>query len=528
MSREAKRVSTTPVLAVTISLVTVTAALLLLATKGSILAGWRWPNEPLHALVEGVGAFIALCLAALLLHLDSRGQAAQHHRPIAGAFIAMGLLDVAHAATAVGNAFVWFHSIATLAGGALFSLVWLPRRHVTWLGVWTITIVCAGLVVGSVLGGDRLPAMIQGGEFTTAARALNIVGGVLFLSAGARLLLGYWTTRDHDDLLFTLLCGLLGGAGALFELSQLWDLTWWTWHLLRLFAYGIGLSFMVLHVRREETKLRRSNAALGRARRVLEQTVADLERSNRELEQFAYVASHDLQEPLRMVGSFTQLLDQRYGDRLDDDGREFITYAVEGAHRMQELIQSLLVYSRVGSRGPEFAQTDCQAVLDRVLSDQRAIIEGSDAMITVTPLPTLPADAVQVGHLFQHLILNAIKFRGDQPLAIDITAEEQDGVWHIAVRDNGIGIDPQYAERIFTLFQRLHPRDRYPGTGIGLAVCKKIVHQHGGHIWVESQPHRGATFHFTLPGYREPVSDDGSGSLTLAMVIRNGKALGRR
>jgi light-regulated signal transduction histidine kinase (bacteriophytochrome) len=254
----------------------------------------------------------------------------------------------------------------------------------------------------------------------------------------------------------------------------------------------------------------------------------DLERSNRELEQFAYVASHDLQEPLRMVGSFTQLLDQRYGDRLDDDGREFITYAVEGAHRMQELIQSLLHYSRVGSRGPQLAQTHCQAVLDGVLSHQRAAIEESGATLTVGPLPELPADATQLGHLFQHLILNAIKFRSDRPLAIEVSAAEEDGEWHFAVRDNGIGIDPQYAERIFTLFQRLHPRDRYPGTGIGLAVCKKIVQQHGGRIWVESQPGHGATFHFTLPGDREPAADEESGSLTLAMVMRNGRALGRR
>jgi signal transduction histidine kinase len=526
MGAEEKRVSTTPVLAMTAAIVMGTT--LLLAMKVTFLTGWRGSNEPLHAFIEGVGAFIAVCLASLLLHLDSRDPEARHNRPIAGAFIAMGLLDAAHAATGVGNTFVWFHSAATLAGGALVSLVWIPRRGRKGLGVWPIAIACTGVVVGSVLYGDRLPAMVQNGEFTTAARVLNLGGGGLFFAAAARLLLDYRTTRHHDDLLFALLCGLFGGAGALFEGSQLWDLTWWTWHLVRLFAYGIGLSFVVLHVRREETKLRRSNAALARARRVLEKTVMDLERSNRELEQFAYVASHDLQEPLRMVGSFTQLLDQRYGDRLDDDGREFITYAVEGAHRMQELIQSLLHYSRVGSRGPQLAQTHCQAVLDGVLSHQRAAIEESGATLTVGPLPELPADATQLGHLFQHLILNAIKFRSDRPLAIEVSAAEEDGEWHFAVRDNGIGIDPQYAERIFTLFQRLHPRDRYPGTGIGLAVCKKIVQQHGGRIWVESQPGHGATFHFTLPGDREPAADEESGSLTLAMVMRNGRALGRR
>jgi signal transduction histidine kinase len=526
MGVEEKRVSPTPVLAATAS--TVVAAMVLLATKDTVLLGWRWANEPLHAFIEGVGAFIAMCLASLLLHLDSRDPEVRHNRPIAGAFIAMGLLDAAHAANGVGNAFVWFHSAATLAGGTLFSLVWIPHQIRKGLRIWPIAIACISIVVAFALASDRLPMMLQDGAFTTVARGLNIVGGLLFFAAGGRLLLDYRVTRSHDDLLFALLCGLFGGAGVLFEHSQLWDLTWWAWHFLRIFAYGIGLWFVVVHVRREETKLRRSNSALARARRVLEKTVADLERSNRELEQFAYVASHDLQEPLRMVGSFTQLIDQRYRDRLDDNGREFITYAVEGAHRMQELIQSLLVYSRVGSRGPQFTQTDCQKVMDAILSDQYTALEESGATITVAALPRVPADATQLGHLFHHLIVNAIKFHSDRPLAIHVLAEERDREWHFAVQDNGIGIDPQYAERIFTLFQRLHTRDRYPGTGIGLAICKKIVQQHGGRIWVDSQPDRGATFHFTLPAYRETSVDDGSGSLTLAMVIRSGKALGRQ
>ena len=510
------------------AIATVLVAALLIATEDQFLAGWSWENQPLHAFIEGVGAFIAVCLASLLLHLDSRDQERRQGRPLAGAFVAMGLLDAAHAATSVGDPFVWFHSAATLAGGALFSLVWLPLWGRRSLRVWPIAVACLAVMAVSAVWSDHLPVMVRGGQFTVAARALNISGGMLFFAAGARLLLDYRTSGSHDDLLFALVCGLFGGAGVLFEHSRLWDLTWWVWHFLRLFAYGVGLLLVVVHVRREETRLRRSNAALARARRVLEKTVADLERSNHELEQFAYVASHDLQEPLRMVGSFTQLLDQRYGDRLDKDGREFITYAVEGAHRMQELIQSLLVYSRVGSRGAQFTQTDCRAVVDGVLTDQRSVIEESGGDITVSSLPQLPADAAQLGHLFHHLVVNAIKFRSQRPLTIRISAEEHDGEWHFAVQDNGIGIDPQYADRIFTLFQRLHTRDRYPGTGIGLAICKKIVQQHGGRIWVDSQPDRGATFHFTLPGYREPAADDGSGSLTLAMVIRNGKALGRR
>jgi len=236
-----------------------------------------------------------------------------------------------------------------------------------------------------------------------------------------------------------------------------------------------------------------------KAKEKLREKSEELARSNSELEQFAYVASHDLQEPLRMVSSYVQLLEQRYKDKLDSDADEFITYAVDGASRMHRMINGLLEYSRLNTRGKAFRPTDSRAVLDHALANLGAVIEESGVVVTSNSLPTVMADDVQLTQLFQNLISNAIKFHGEAPPRIDVSAEKKSKKWVFSFRDNGIGIQSEYAERIFQMFQRLHSRQDYPGTGIGLAICKKIVERHGGRIWVESQPGKGSTFCFTIP-----------------------------
>ncbi len=228
------------------------------------------------------------------------------------------------------------------------------------------------------------------------------------------------------------------------------------------------------------------------------QLAANLARSNKELEQFAYVASHDLQEPLRMITGYTNLLSKRYKGKLDDDADEFIGYAVDGANRLRVLINDLLTYSRVDTQGKIFAPTDCELILGQALVGLQGVIQESAAKVTHDPLPTVMGDDVQLGQLFQNLIGNALKYRNGNAPAVHIGCQRRDNDWLLSIRDNGIGIDPRFAEKIFVIFQRLHNREQYPGTGIGLAVCKRIVERHGGKIWVESAPGKGSTFYFTL------------------------------
>ncbi len=244
----------------------------------------------------------------------------------------------------------------------------------------------------------------------------------------------------------------------------------------------------------------------GSLHRKIREQQAELERNNRlllekhaELEQYAYVASHDLQEPLRMVASYLQLLERRYKEKLDADADKYIGYAVDGATRMQKLIEDLLAFSRVSTRGKDPEPVDCEVALRNALANLRLVVQESGAVITSDPLPTILADPTQLSQLLQNLLANAIKFRGSEPPRIHIAVKPQAGEWEIAVRDNGIGFDPQFSDRIFVIFQRLHGKTEYPGTGIGLSICKKIVQRHGGRIWVDSAPGQGSTFYFTLP-----------------------------
>jgi PAS domain S-box-containing protein len=255
----------------------------------------------------------------------------------------------------------------------------------------------------------------------------------------------------------------------------------------------------------------RDITARKRAEETLRRTLADLERSNKELEQFAYAASHDLQEPLRMVSSYTQLLAGRYSDQLDQDAHDFIAYAVDGANRMQRLIQDLLTYSRVSSRCSPDEPVDLNEALGEAVANLQAAIRESSALVTSGDLPVVSADRTQLVQVFQNLIGNAVKFRKkDEPPRVHVSARRLADEWIISVKDNGIGIDPQHFRRLFVAFQRLHGLQEYPGSGIGLALCQRIITRHGGRIWVESAPAQGSEFFFALTADRPPLPSTGT------------------
>ena len=275
------------------------------------------------------------------------------------------------------------------------------------------------------------------------------------------------------------------------------ELAWAPWAVL-----AAGMAFTGLLVAYLVSNVNRTRVVEGLVEaRTAELAAAndDLGRSNEELERFAYVASHDLQEPLRMVASYTQLLGQRYTGKLDADADDFIAFAVDGASRMQRMINDLLAYSRAGRQGSQFVPTDSAEVFQAACRDLTGSIEESGATITRGDLPTVHADPTQLVQLFQNLIGNAIKYRRDETPEIHVFGERKNGSCLFGVRDNGIGIDPKYADQIFVIFQRLHTREEYPGTGVGLAICKKIVERHGGSIWMESRLGEGSTVRFSIP-----------------------------
>jgi signal transduction histidine kinase len=360
-----------------------------------------------------------------------------------------------------------------------------------------LTIVC-GLTLFATGPDVPLPTIMQGSHITATGQF--ILSGVWMLSLFALIVLwrrphtvlNVWLMVVMTAWLFDIaLAGILNGGR--------YDLGWYAGRIYGLLAASFVLIVLLHENGKHYARVVRMSSKLSTANQALEGKVEELDRSNEELRQFAYVASHDLQEPLQMVAGFTQLLSKRYKGKLDSDADDYIAFAQDGAIRMQRLIQDLLVYSSVGTNGRELLATPSERALQYALMNLQVHIEESGALVTHDPLPSVLADEVQLIQLFQNLVGNAIKYRSPAVPGIHISAARNgEEKWIFSVQDNGLGIDSQYFERIFGMFQRLHTREQFSGTGIGLAICKKIIERHGGSISVESQLGQGSTFRFAL------------------------------
>ena len=369
-------------------------------------------------------------------------------------------------------------------------------RYVSGFGVLILVLAVTHLTQKVVGGGTLLGSVV---EF-----AMMGVAGLLVLGVGR------WLSHSEIDPEFypRIVYWCLGGVGVLFVFLALRSVhpavenpfSYW----LRAIALalgsiaGLGIGIHDARAATREREVLRRNEELKEVRTELERALRQVEASNDRLEQFAYAASHDLQEPLRMVSSYLRLIESRYADDLDGDGHEFLDFAVDGADRMRGMIDGLLAYSRVERQGNPFEATDLDAVLDDALADLGVLVEEREARVTADPLPTVCGDATQLRQLLQNLLNNAIEYSEERP-RVHVSAEAGESGWVVSVRDDGIGIDPANQERVFEVFHRLHAIDEHPGSGIGLALCKRIVERHGGDIWVESAPGDGATFSFSVP-----------------------------
>ncbi len=486
-----------------------------LVAQQTILQGWQWEHHPVHASVEISGTIIALLVAGLLLSLERQNKGTNFNIWIAGALTAMGLLDGFHALTHSGNTFVWLHSTATFAGGILFVLVWLPHRWERLISAcWipTIIVITVFLALSSMLFPDALPLMVLENKFTIQAKGLNILGGLCLFGASVRLFLTYFSNHNVDNLLFCLHCLLFGSAAIMFEQSELWDIAWWGWHVLRLMAYGIAFWFVILTVQQNQQDITKTIKQINfELEELVKERTAGLEAANKELEAFAYSVSHDLRAPLRRMDGFSRALLESHVDKLNEEGKHYLERVCAGAQGMGELIDALLDLSRITRRELKRGPVDLRTVAYQIAAELQKTEPGRDVEFVLPKEVVVDGDKHLLQVAFENLVGNAWKFTGkmEKKGRIEFGAARNAGcgarntdlgndVIVYFVRDNGAGFDMAYANKLFGAFQRLHREDEFEGTGIGLATVQRIIQKHGGRVWAEGALGKGATFYFTL------------------------------
>jgi signal transduction histidine kinase len=495
-----------------------------------VLVGWGLDNEFLKSILPGAGTMkpnTAVCMALLgmSLVLGIGSGRSVWRLPVA---VACAIAGIAVASITLleylSRADIGIDRLLFPNGqeGAALSSGRMAQATALGFILLGISLVCLHANRAVAAQTIALPAgflsVVAGIGYMFGARSLYQIGGfaavavhtvlgqsvlalAILLSSGDRGLMVRFSNRGPGGAVVRrllaptlLLLPLLGLANLAAQKAGRYDLELGTailalTHILLFAALVLWIGRRVDH--QEEERIA--------GQELLAKRSEQLTRSNSELEQFAYIASHDLQEPLRMIASYLELLERRYKGRLDDDADEFIGFAVDGAKRLQILIHDLLAYSKVGIQAPPPEMVNAEVVLDQAIQDMGISIHESNARVSHGPLPTVTGDRAQLGQVFRNLLGNALKFHSDLVPEVHVSASRDGEAWRFAVRDNGIGIEPQHFERAFRMFQRLHTREEYPGTGIGLAVCKKIVERHGGKMWVESNSGEGSRFFFTLP-----------------------------
>jgi len=472
-----------------------------LALSQGPLAGFRWEHLPVHASIEMLGAVIALWVAWTLISVNRSHDGTSFNLRIAAALITMGLLDGFHAIWYAGNEFVWLHSLATLFGGVAFASIFLniklPLSDYTIFTLFVAIAVIAGL--WPFWAPDTIPKMTDNTGFTFAAKALNFSGGLLFVLAGLKLLSTYYKTRRVDDFLFFLHCILFGAAAIMFEHSKLWDFAWWGWHILRIMAYAVALAFII------QTEIRVQKTFISRLENEVEKQTKELTLANKRLERFASMASHDLKEPLRMISSFSQILADKLEHKLDETEKKHLQFVIDGSNHGLSLVDDILSLSRNSQGNFELHTVKLADIIEQVKNNNAQLIDDTSAEIQLlTPHVELSANTGQLYQLCTNIIANGLKYNNSTPPTISIDAKKQGEEWIVIFEDNGIGIDQKHFDEIFNEFSRLHSKEDYQGTGLGLATCLEIAKRNGGDIKVESEIAKGSTFTVRWP--IKPVS----------------------
>jgi len=460
-------------------------------------------NEPAHAAVEMFGASVAFMLWLLLMLRQTGPQWGSDHLWTALAFLAMGIFDGFHASTHFAespNRFVLTHSLAVFAGGALFTLVCLPRRSLTQGSAWWLSLVFIVSVIGIGIyaiafpvSESLMPQMVQAGVFTPAAKMFNVGGGIGFVIAGVYFA---WRGLDPDGWetrILAALCFLFGASGIVFDLSNPWDAVWWGWHGVRVLAYAIALGYFALVYRKQ-------SLALADAQLDLERRAAALEASNKELEEFTYSVAHDLRTPLRAMDGFARMVMEEYATKLDEEGKRRLGVIRASAKKMGQLIDDLLAFSRMGRSEMALAEIDMTALAGDVAGELHREERSRIIEIVIASLPPVRADPAMIRQVWETLLSNAVKFTRPRAQArIEVEGRADAGENIYCVKDNGVGFDMQYVGKLFGVFQRLHGPEEFEGTGVALALAQRIVQRHGGRIWAEGKLNEGATFCFALP-----------------------------